>query len=433
MSRSYGVTDPLPIVDSGILGRRSRSLLSYLLLPRPHEVTKWLFMPIAFTVTAWAAGSFARWQDLIFTWIIFEYLIYQARYQVNDIRGISEEARNPVKLMRRRLPMARNPQTSIVASLIAVIFRVLMAVLLAYILNLLTAVMILIGITVAATVIYEALRAIRPRKKLLTSANSVAIWISVGFGYAIRSGAGIWLAGHPLLTTASALTMLFFAAYGIKVALQSWVLEAAAYCTSDEYGKLYLKESIAGKPHIDALLAWTGWTVLRGTDAQGSIPGREAAVMASNRIRKPLAPWNVAFCLGSVLGGIAMVKLTQTSAPYWLYGAVAALSLVASGLMIVVSNRYHFVITVVTSLLLAGMALSVTHQATAVIVTLPWLAIAFDYGTYCAATYEGMLTVLSRAARALRKIAGMVAARVFTPLLGKDAIQYLAGKVPSSS
>lgn len=425
ISGKYDVGDPPPAAVPG--GARPRSLLSYLLFPRPYEVAKLLLMPIAFAVAAWASGTFSRWQDLIFTWIIFEYLIYQARYQVNDIRGVSGEAGSPAKLMRGRLPMADGPRTAIAASLAMVFFRILLAVLLAHILNLLTEVTILIGATAAATVIYEILRAIRPRKKPLTAAVSAAVWISVGFGYAIRSSAGIWLADHSLLTAGSALTVLFFVAYGIKIALQTWVLEAATYCTSDATGNLYLREPIAAKPHIDALLVWTGWTVHRDPGAQGPVHGGEVAVMSRNRAKKPLAPWNLAFCLGAIAGAIATVALTQPSAPHWLYGTTAVLSLAASGLMVVASNRCHLVITVVTAPLLAGMTLSVTRQATAVIVALPWLAIALDYGSYCATTYEGMLKALPKAVKALEKITGQVAVLILTPLLGKGAMQYLLG------
>jgi hypothetical protein len=106
-----------------------RSLLSYLLFPRPGDLIKWTFVPVSAVIGLFLPDVFDGFstRDLgagLVGWLAFEYLAYQARYQVNDVRGLAHDLHHPKKSSRLRLPVHRHGvRASIKASLTAVATR----------------------------------------------------------------------------------------------------------------------------------------------------------------------------------------------------------------------------------------------------------------------------------------------------------------------
>src|SRR4051794_4800997 len=89
---AYALPSPLtsavsarrPVVKPG-----ERSLTSYLLLPRPGDLGKAVIVPVTFALGSAAVGgtTASRLSHGVLVWLVLEFLVYQARYQWNDIRG----------------------------------------------------------------------------------------------------------------------------------------------------------------------------------------------------------------------------------------------------------------------------------------------------------------------------------------------------------
>src|SRR3954454_25121570 len=90
-----GSTDVLPVAPANTPAatRRTgqRSLASYLLLPRPKDTVKWWILPLGFGLGSLAAPALTSAQVVraLVVWALLELLIYQARYQWNDVRGFA--------------------------------------------------------------------------------------------------------------------------------------------------------------------------------------------------------------------------------------------------------------------------------------------------------------------------------------------------------
>src|SRR4051794_40691941 len=83
-----------------------RSLRSYLLLPRPGDCGKaWLFLAtLVLGMAASGSVSSPRLVRALIVWAALEFLVYQARYQWNDIRGFHADQAHPDAAQRGRLP-----------------------------------------------------------------------------------------------------------------------------------------------------------------------------------------------------------------------------------------------------------------------------------------------------------------------------------------
>ncbi len=368
-------------IESPHVEKHERSLLSYLLMPRVAELVKWVIAPSAFVITAWATGSFRSWHQFILVWLILEYLIYEARYQWNDIRGFHEDSDHPESTARLRLPGGPNARRNIVASCLVGILRLALAVYIAALAHLLPAVALLIGLVFGVAIGYEALRGAEtsPDLSFRPTVRSVAIWIIVGFGYAIRSGTGMWLGGLRLLSRTAIYGMLYFVTFGIMFVLLTWVLEAASYCSTDGQNSLFPAAGLAAKPHIAVLLRWSGWEVLKGT---GVSPGAAVHVLKEKR-GKLYAPWNVALFLGAGLGALVGIGLAQASPSLPAYGLVVAISLLGA-LLLVAFNTFpaRLAVTAAVAVALVGVTLPAVRGALAGITAIPWIAIALNYAFF---------------------------------------------------
>jgi hypothetical protein len=101
----------------------------YLLLPRPDDLVKGLFVVAGIFVASVSATRAALPRPgaaaLVFFVLAIEWLIYQSRYQWNDIRGLNEDEMAPSKAGRRRLP---GGTASIPTSLLVMCIRIIAVV-----------------------------------------------------------------------------------------------------------------------------------------------------------------------------------------------------------------------------------------------------------------------------------------------------------------
>lgn len=110
--------------------------IRYALFPRLQDEPKGLFMVagfiIAYGVLSAIDGGVSDLGKmaggLAYAWFVLDYLVFQARYQLNDIRGRKEDQENPAFQARHRLrSMFGNQDTPAFLSLLIVLYRLLIA------------------------------------------------------------------------------------------------------------------------------------------------------------------------------------------------------------------------------------------------------------------------------------------------------------------
>jgi hypothetical protein len=291
-----------------------RSLASYLLLPRPRYVLKWLFFPLCFGLAVWSQGGASGHivLDAVFLWIALEYLIYPARYQWNDVRGFVDDASHPDRKGRGRLPWgstARESRRIIGISMAIATTRLVIAFAVGTLRpHLLIPMVVLIAAVFLTGGIYEWLRA---RKTV------VALWIFVGAGYAIRGVAGLLAGGLSWDAPATIFGALTLAALGIAFVTMTWALEALSHCALTSSGMQCMHE-LQKKPHLFRLLRFmnhdptsAAFTSTSAYSADERLSGREDHGLRARGAL--LAPWNLAFVLSCLSGGIAGMALADPS------------------------------------------------------------------------------------------------------------------------
>lgn len=158
---------------------------------------------------------------LIFIMFVFDFLAYQARYQINDIRGIEEDFEAGCKT---RLPIVDINQVGHMIKMSGKIalFKIISALLVTAFWGgeVKELIFVCLSILFASTVLYEVMR-----KKKITW----LIFITVGIGYPLRFFLGFfaiapveWLSIYPIQIVCFALAAC---AYGSFASILSWVKE----------------------------------------------------------------------------------------------------------------------------------------------------------------------------------------------------------------
>jgi hypothetical protein len=277
-----------------------RSLREYLLLPRPGDLVKaWIF-PAVFVLGMLAAGGASGTEALraAVLWIALELLIYQARYQWNDIRGFAADQRHPDRAARGRLPGPLScGEAHIRASALVALGRLGLVAVLA------VALPLDLGWTLAALVVavfgvavlYEVLRGHSTGDSDQVppplTGGILALWMVVGAGYAIRGIAGLG-AGMDFdsLWLPLAATMALWA-FGIAFVTGRWALEALAFARRDPSGGVSWSVSPdQAREHSLALARWLPTHVSAAAAEQGSDSLREWRALADDASLS--APWN---------------------------------------------------------------------------------------------------------------------------------------------
>lgn len=127
--------------------------------------------------------------------IIIDILIYQARYQFNDIRGLKEDI-EIMKLMKKTskfLPLCQNKTQSVVLSFLFMFIKIILALFLTFKFgdSMKTPLLWCIFLIFLTTILYEAAR---------TQKCDIAIFVLVTCGYPLRFLTGIWCVIPNLFT-----------------------------------------------------------------------------------------------------------------------------------------------------------------------------------------------------------------------------------------
>ncbi|GAA1370054.1 hypothetical protein [Catellatospora chokoriensis] len=330
----------LPSLDHGAPRDGERSIGSYLLMPRPEDWIKFLNAPGAWLVTYLATGSGDFWRFAVM-WISVEYLVFQARYQLNDLRGAPEDDLHSERVARGRLPHGNSQETfrnNLRASAIGIVIRLAVAVVIGVLADELMLMCLFIVAVFGTALIYEGLRAAR---------MVLPVWTFVGVGYAIRAALGIHFAGLSWLDETATLGYLAFAIYGIMFVLLNWASEATSYCTVTPSGEWTYQSGLVDKPHLLALLKPLGIVATLSTRREHAPPngGHQRVLVARGRV---FAPWNIAIFANFIVSASWGMALAQPPArpDYLLVGIGAGMA--AALLILAPGTGTRYLITILT-------------------------------------------------------------------------------------
>lgn len=369
--------------------QNGRGLLSYLAMPRPRYLVKWLFFPVTFGLAAWAEGgaSGRALIDAALLLVALEYLIYPARYQWNDVRGFADDGKHPDWLGRGRLPHGLTPEESrriILASLAVAAGRLLAAVGIGILQpHLLLPIGGLIAAVFLTAAAYERLRV---QKRV------IALWMFVGVGYAIRGVSGLVTGGLPWDETATLAGAVSLAAFGTSFVTMTWALEALAHCEVTPSGVRCIEE-LPEKPHLYRLLAFMGMAPTPGAftpkseDEQQLLSGRR--VHGLREQARLLTPWNLAFALSCLCGGIAGMSLAQPPTSRLAATVAAAVAAaVLAGLLIAARSTLTRLAAILTGVVMLSALGVIAGAQRPLLVAAPCAIVAPVFVWFWAQSYE---------------------------------------------
>jgi hypothetical protein len=410
-----------------------RTLVRYLVMPRPKDLFKAFLMPLTFGLAALAAGGVDGRTMLraVIVLAALEFLVYPARYQWNDVRGFAADQRHPAAADRGRLPgPLGRARPHITASVVVAVIRLLATAALPVLLPGLAlgpilAVMVagVFGVAIA----YEAVRTaatgrtgevpppVRPALALL--------WVTVGAGYVVRGLTGLALVvdlhRHPVLTASAGVTLW---AAGVAFVTSRWALEATAFARFRHGRVHWTADAGHAREHLLALVRWlpehpdprhvsglndgraAGWTALRG---------RTSAA----------APWNLATVLAGTAAALTGCLLAGpvTTGNAVIVPAAGALAAVLTVLV----PRGRGVAVLLGGVGLLGVLL-LRASPQPVIAVLPWLATMLAYRRFCGGCLAGMGATGQR----LRAQLTTVLTPVVRVLVGRATWDALTGRGP---
>ena len=383
-----------------------RSLRGYLVFPRPKDAVKWWILPIGFAIGALVRGGVTG-PDVsraLVAWLVLELLIYQARYQWNDIRGFPADQRHPDAIERGRLPGPPEKRRAHVAASRAVMAgRLLVSAgigLLLPGLDLGGTILALILAVFGVAALYEALRSAGTgstgRVPPPVNPGILGLWLVSGAGYAIRGLAGLGLAvsltDPPALLAAATIALWSF---GVAFVTSRWALEALSFAGIDRGRLAWRASREQSREHSLALVRW-----LPGAEHLDS----DVADWRALRGRTPaLAPWNLALPIAAASAGAAGALLAGSGDAGAIAGAVAG----GAVSVIVLSLEEHRL----AAWLAAGVVLTVVLAASGTgrpaLAALPWLAIVGAHLFFTAQSLSTLGHPLRHAFRPARPVRGL--------------------------
>ncbi|GGM20465.1 hypothetical protein [Micromonospora yangpuensis] len=373
---------------------RQRSFLSYLLLPRPEDMIKWSIAPLTYAAFAVGPGGWADVRGFVVLWLVLEYLVYMARYQWNDVRGVTDDWEHSESAARGRLPIGRDfaeTRSNILGSVFVAALRLVLAMLVAWLAGLVAQTGWTIAVVFGVAVLYEVFRS--PALARVPGTVPV-VWLLVGAGYAIRGAVGIQGAGVPLRSGPALVGLGFFVSFGIMFVLLTWVLDATSYGRTGPDGSWAFRPALRRKPHLARLLSHTSLrrhlvTGQRDEEPEGEYGGDVRLLRDDPQRPRPGAPWNVAQVvaagLGAVLGLELAVPADRLPAAHLtvLAGGVALALLVQQ-----IRKTWVNVLTVVAGVGAPVAVALVAGAAYPVLAPLPWLVVALTYVSFRGSSYQ---------------------------------------------
>jgi hypothetical protein len=434
-----------PSATEGISKSEERNLVSYLMFPRPEDLVKWLLAPAVYAVTALSTGTWADWGRFVAVWLILEYLIYLARYQWNDIRGIREDTDHAEKRSRGRLPLGLDPQKNVLVSVIVAALRLVAAITVGFVIGSGILILTLVVAVLGIAIVYEFLRSRKTTSHgtpARTPPAAVAIWIVVSLGYAVRASIGFSYGGLSLTSPTALVGMASIASYGSLFVLLTWVLEATSYCRRDP-GELKSPrddgarkaqwrhlDGLVERPHLWALLRLVPIRTSPASEDNGDYCGNDPILKERGQI---VTPWNIALLISVSVGTVFGLLLTHVSSP--LACTIAVLCCVVGTVVIVLSRR-----TLSRSLGAIPIAISIAviarlaHAHPFAVAAIPWTAFTITYIGFRNSSYhdlkkmslamKGVGPGIKKCFAYLGKIPGIL----FVLILGTATRNYLWGE-----
>lgn len=265
--------------DSGTI-----RMFFYFIYPRVKDCQKMLFIVLGYilgtiidiTVKKNFSFSMELFKNhlilLLFTLFVIDFLVYQARYLWNDLRGIKGDMSHPLCKSRGRIPIdVLGVECATIITVVAIIVRLCVAAVMwvviggeaCWSLGICSVLVLVLGIA------YEAIRSMQWVKGTL---------FLVCLGYPLRLLAGAWSACpdlfqtfsiEPIIMVAFFLILFATAAFGEAFVTLTWVLEA---CYLSQKGQaitkkhlIYLYEQLGDEmrssryPLKYALQPWSTW------------------------------------------------------------------------------------------------------------------------------------------------------------------------------
>jgi hypothetical protein len=363
-------------VKSGV--EPQRTLLSYLLLPRPKDTVKAWILPSTFVIGVASTGhvSSAQLLNLAGVWFALELLIYQARYQWNDIRGFHADQAHPDVCGRGRLPgpVGRARPHKLVSTLV-VGLRLLLAALIGLLLPFGNGLVLVaeLGVAVFAVgFVYERVKdyAVRDGEDAGATRLSVfGLWFVVGGGYAVRGLAGLALTvdipQRPVLAVAATAAMW---AYGIAFVTSRWAVESLAFARVSEGKVVWHARADQARDHLLKLTRWLphpGPEILSGATS----PRTWRALRGPSSLA---APWNVAILASAACAGASGGLLVRASTPI---SAVLAAGCVAATVAVLSCPPRRQVVTLVVSAAAMTVLMTIARAPDGPVAVVPWFAV----------------------------------------------------------
>lgn len=298
------------------------SFLLYLVYPHPQDALKLLFLVFGYALGWFISGESRPLPDLLSRSAllvgVFDVLGYQARYQINDIRGYDEDEKNPAAEKRGRLASYDVPEpvkvrVSATVALVKIALGVAVSIYMSPGDNMRMTLLTSFALIFLLAIAYECARSPWNKSVNGKELHKILPIALVGLGYLLRIGAGIVCAGgtNALLpdSPASVAIYLVLAAsvpFGWSFVGITWMLECCAgrYNTGEAYHK----------DHIEYLY--------KKACNRGSEPGYDPASYYRPLKRRDSFRniWNWALTASVVLMAAAALLLRATLAPDFLSG-----------------------------------------------------------------------------------------------------------------
>ncbi|HUR73077.1 MAG TPA: hypothetical protein VMZ00_02305 [Sporichthya sp.] len=381
-------------------GARERTLLRYLVLPRPKDLVKAVVLPLGFVLGVVADGgtSTGELARASLVWAALELLVYQARYQWNDARGFAADQRHPDHIARGRLPgPIERGRSHIAASLGVAALRLGLVAVLALAVPQIGAVLVAATLGVfGAALVYERVRTAatgRAAFPVPLRPALIGLWLMIGAGYAVRGLTGLALAvdlgGRPGLIATAAAAMW---ALGVVFCTSRWVLEAMCYARVVDGRVVWRVRPDHAREHLLGLVRWLPAEVPPGTAPRS---------WRALRARTPVtAPWNLALIVAGATAALAGRLLVGPEGAAGSLAVAAAGALSALGLAVGIRRR-NVAALAGAALMFAGLAITGTDRPGAAL--LPWAVVAIAHRCFCGQCADDIghparrLTMLRRA------------------------------------
>ncbi|MCW2605992.1 MAG: putative rane protein, partial [Frankiales bacterium] len=291
--------------------RTGRTLPGYLLVPRPKDLVKALVVPLAFAVGAVTTSTALDGRRLLqaaLVWFALELLVYQARYQWNDVRGFAADQAHPDAASRGRLPgPMERARPHIAASTAVAVLRLLLTAALA------VAVPEVAGLLLAATLGVFGVAAGYERLRGAATGHTsevpvplrpalVGLWVAVGAGYAVRGLTGLALAvdltARPGLAVVAGVAMW---ALGVVFVTCRWTLEAMCFGRVEDGRMAWEVRPDQAREHTLGLVRWL--------PADASAAASPCSWRALQGATPLTAPWHLALAVAAGAASLAGLLL----------------------------------------------------------------------------------------------------------------------------